>query len=170
MTGIVPAALHVRPAAAADQAFLADLYRSTRDDLLAMVADPRQIEALVAMQQQMQAAGYRASYPEASYQVLELDGVAVGRLVTAVADGAMRVVDIAVLPHARGRGVAGEALRRLHERAASEGRDLTLAVRKDNAAARRLYAALGFVPEGEDALSLRLRWRAQSGSGTGSTV
>lgn len=158
------ASLHIRPADAADQAFFAELYRSTRDDLLALVADPRYIDALVAMQQQMQVAGYRASYPDAAYQVLELDGVAAGRLVTAVLDDAVRVVDIAVIPQARGRGVAGEALRRLQRQAAREGRDVTLAVRKDNAGARRLYAALGFVPEGEDAFSLQLRWRAQAGS------
>lgn len=154
------ASLHIRPAGAADQAFFADLYRSTRDDLLALPADPGHIDALIGMQQQMQVAGYRASYPDAAYQVLELDGAAVGRLVTAGLGGAVRVVDIAVLPQARGRGVASEALRRLQRQAAREGRDVMLSVRKDNAGARRLYAALGFTQEGEDELSLQLRWRA----------
>jgi len=152
-------ALHIRPAAAGDQAFFAELYRSTRDDLLALLADPRYIDALVAMQQQMQANDYRHRYPQARYQVLELDGVAAGRLVTAEVAGAVRVVDIAVIPWARGRGVAGEALRRLQEEAAREGRHLTLAVRTHNAGARRLYAALGFAVEEEDAASLQLRWR-----------
>ncbi|QOY92474.1 GNAT family N-acetyltransferase [Massilia sp. UMI-21] len=152
--------LQLRPAEPADQAFFLALYRSTRDDLLGLVADPRYIDGLIAMQQQMQAAGYRNSYPEARYQVLALDGEPVGRLVTAAVAGALRVVDIAVLPPARGRGVAGEALRRLQRQAAQDGRDLTLAVRKDNAGARRLYAALGFGVDTEDAFSLQLRWRA----------
>jgi len=157
-------ALHIRPADSADEAFLAALYRSTRGDLLALPADPAMIDGLVAMQQRMQVAGYRQSYPDAAYQVLELDGAAVGRFVT-VGDGdAVRVVDIAVLPQARGRGVAGEALRRLQAQAADRGHGVALSVRKDNAAARRLYAALGFVVEGEDDLRLELRWRPQAGS------
>lgn len=152
--------LHIRPAEPADQAFFTELYRSTRDELLALIADPRYIDGIIAMQHQAQLAAYRNSYPDALYQVLELDGLAAGRLVTASVAGALRVVDIAVLPAMRGRGVAGEALCRLQRQAAQQGRDLTLAVRRDRAVARRLYAALGFVPESEDAVNLQLRWRA----------
>lgn len=159
MAALTSIPLHIRPADAADQAFFADLYRSTRPDLLGLLADPRYIDAILAMQQGAQLAGYRSSYPDALYQVLELDGVAAGRLVTAVLDGALRVVDIAVIPWARRRGVAGEALRRLQAQVTHEGRDLTLAVRKDNAGAVRLYAALGFVTEAEDAMKAQLRWR-----------
>jgi len=152
--------LTVRPAGPADDAFFAALYRSTRDDLLALPADPAMIDGLVAMQHRMQVAGYRQAYPDARYQVLALDGVAVGRLVSAVVDGAVRVVDIAVLPQARGRGVAGEALRRLQAQAAAGGRGVVLAVRKDNAGARRLYAALGFAVAGDNDTDLELRWSA----------
>ncbi|MFN3790197.1 N-acetyltransferase family protein [Massilia sp.] len=153
------AALRIRPALPLDEAFFLALYRSTRDDLLGLLADPRYVDGIIAMQQQMQVAGYRSSYPDALYQVLELDGDPVGRLVTAGVPGALRVVDIAVMPQARGRGVAGEALRRLQEQAAREGRELTLAVRTDNHGARRLYAALGFTVEAEEAGRLQLRWR-----------
>lgn len=154
------AALRIRPAEPFDQDFFVELYRSTRDDLLGLIADPRYIDGLIAMQQQMQVAGYRSTYPEALYEVLELDGRPVGRLVTAAVAGAVRVVDIAVMPQARGRGVAGEALRRLQRQAVLGGYDVTLAVRKDNAGARRLYAALGFAVETELAPVLQLRWRA----------
>ncbi len=152
--------LRLRPAEEADRPFFFALYRSTRDDLLSLLADPRYIDGIVAMQQQAQLAGYRSSYPDARYQVLELDGVAAGRLVTALVEDAFRVVDIAVLPALRGRGVAGEALRRVQRQAAAEGRDVTLAVRRDRPGARRLYAALGFVLESEDAATLQLRWRS----------
>ena len=158
-----PAVLHIRPALPSDEAFFLALYRSTRDDLLGLLADPRYIDGLIAMQQQMQVAGYRSSYPDAAYEVLELDGAPVGRLVTAAVPGAVRVVDIAVMPQARGRGVAGEALRRLQRQAARDGRALALAVRKDNAGARRLYAALGFTVDTEDAAVLQLRWRGGPG-------
>lgn len=160
---MTPADLHIRPALPSDEAFFLALYRSTRDDLLGLLADPRYIEGIIAMQQKMQVAGYRSSYPEAVYEVLELGGVPAGRLVTAHVPGAVRVVDIAVMPQARGQGVAGEALRRLQRQAAQEGRDVALAVRSDNPGARRLYAALDFAVETEEAVRLELRWRPKAG-------
>lgn len=154
--------LRFRLADAADQSFFLALYRSTRSDLLGMLADPRYIDALVAMQQRQQMDGFRSLYPDAAYQVLELDGTPVGRLVTAVASDALRVVDIAVVPQARGQGVGGEVLRRVLQQAMREGRDVTLAVRRDNAGARRLYASLGFAVEREES-TLQLRWRRPGG-------
>jgi len=155
--------LHIRDAGAADEAFFASLYRSTRDDLLALPADPSMIDGLIAMQHRLQVASYRNSYPQAVYQVLERDGVAVGRLVTAAVDGAVRVVDIAVLPSARRTGVAGDALRRLQAQAEAAGHAITLSVRQDNVAARLLYEALGFAVDSEDTMRLELRWHAQAG-------
>lgn len=154
--------LRFRLADAADQPFVLALYRTTRSDLLGMLADPRYIDALVAMQQRQQMDGFLSLYPDAAYQVLELDGTPVGRLVTAVAGNALRVVDIAVVPQARGQGVGGEALRRVQQQAMREGRDVTLAVRRDNAGARRLYASLGFAVEREES-TLQLRWRRPGG-------
>ena len=155
--------LHIRDANAADETFFASLYRSTRDDLLALPADPSVIDGLIAMQHRLQLAGYRNSYPEAMYQVLERDGVAVGRLVTATVEGAVRVVDIAVLPSARRAGVAADVVRRLQAQAAEAGHAVALSVRQDNVAARRLYEALGFAVDSEDAMRLELRWHGQIG-------
>jgi len=155
--------LHIRDAGAADVAFFASLYRSTRDDLLALPVDPSLIDGLIAMQHRLQVAGYRNSYPQAVYQVLERDGVAVGRLVTAAVDGVIRVVDIAVLPSARRTGVAADALRRLQAQAAGAGHAVVLSVRQDNVAARHLYEALGFAVDSEDTMRLELRWHAQTG-------
>jgi len=153
--------LHIRDASAADEAFFASLYRSTRDDLLALPADPSVIDGLIAMQHRLQVAGYRDSYPQALYQVLERDGVAVGRLVTAAVDGTVRVVEIAVLPSARRTGVAAHALRRLQ--AAGAGHVVALSVGQNNVAARRLYETLGFAVDSEDTMRLELRWHGQIG-------
>ena len=69
--------LRLRPAGPADEDFFAALYRTTRDDLLALPLDPAMLDGLVAMQHRMQVAGYRNDYPDARYQVLELEGRAV---------------------------------------------------------------------------------------------
>lgn len=50
MSAMALNALIVRPAGPAAQIFLEALYRSTRDDLLALPADPALLDGLVAMQ------------------------------------------------------------------------------------------------------------------------
>ena len=156
-----PAAVLLRSAASSDQAFLDALYLSTRDDLQALAGDPAlrpTIAALIAMQQQAQAAGYRAAYPDAEYLVIEYGGGAVGRVVVHTSDGSLRLVDISVLPQARGQGCATAVLRRLQQRAAGAAHAMHLTVRRDNAGARRLYQRLGFAIVAEDDLDLHLRW------------
>jgi ribosomal protein S18 acetylase RimI-like enzyme len=117
----------------------------------------------VPEQHRLQVAGYRDSYPQALYQVLERDGVAVGRLVTAAVDGTVRVVEIAVLPSARRTGVAADALRSLQAQAAGAGHVVALSVGQNNVAARRLYETLGFAVDSEDTMRLELRWHGQIG-------
>ena len=55
----------------------------------------------------------------------------------------MRLVDIALLPEHRGRGIGGRLVSEVLERAASEGRRVSAHVAHDNPA-RRLYERLGF--------------------------
>lgn len=157
----VPAQVLLRPAAPSDQDFLDALYLSTRDDLLALAGDPALLPAiapLIAMQQQAQAAGYQAAYPGAEYLVIEHGGVAVGRAVVHTGAGCLRLVDISVLPQARRQGCAAAVLLQLQQRAVRNAYDMRLTVRRDNAAARRLYQRLGFATAAEDALDLQLRW------------
>lgn len=61
---------------------------------------------------------------------------------------AWHVMNVAVDPSARSRGIAEAMLRRLFELAAGDGRAFTLEVRVSNAAAIRLYERLGFVTRG----------------------
>jgi ribosomal protein S18 acetylase RimI-like enzyme len=146
-----------RPASPADAGFLASLFRSTRPELAMLPAGLA--ERIANDQQRLQEAGYRASWPEARFLVIEGDGDAVGRLVLATLPDALRVVDLAVAPAARGRGCASSVLRALQEQAVDSGASVVLSVAHDNANARRLYAALGFVEEARDEVRATLRWR-----------
>ncbi|WP_229458996.1 GNAT family N-acetyltransferase [Massilia glaciei] len=145
-----------------DQPFLDALYRSTRDDLLGSHVDPALVATLIAMQQMVHENGQRKAYPQARRELILRDGEALGRIVT---DSdplrGMRVVDIALLPRARGRGHGGAILRRLQREAAALQVPLRLSVAKGNAGARRLYLALGFeVEEAGDAAD-QMVWRAR---------
>jgi ribosomal protein S18 acetylase RimI-like enzyme len=145
-----------RPASPRDAGFLASLFGSTRPELAML--PPELAGRIVADQQRLQDAGYRAAWPQARFLVIETGGQPAGRLVLADQPGALRVVDLAVLPALRGRGCAGAVLGRLQFDAAAGGRDVVLSVAHDNANARRLYLRLGFIEQERDEVRATLRW------------
>lgn len=159
MPNLEPVHLHLRPALPADEGFLKVLYASTRDDLR-LAAEPLLMDTLLDMQWRAQRAGYRASFPGADDTIIESRGVPLGRLLVDRSTRPWRIVDIALLPAARGLGHGAAVLGALQERAAAQGAALALTVRRDNPCARRLYLAHGFVATTADALSEQMIWPA----------
>ena len=149
--------LVLRPATEADREFLLALYAGTRADLAAVPWPEGQLEALLRMQFDAQDADYRRSYPDASFDVVELDGVPVGRLYVDRGAETVRVVDISLLPEQRGRGLGARLLSAVLEEAAQTGRTVALQVEPGNPAAR-LYDRLGFAPLREDGLRTTMVW------------
>jgi ribosomal protein S18 acetylase RimI-like enzyme len=147
----------LRPAAPADAAFLASLFRSTRPELDMLPAGLA--DQLILQQQQLQELGYRQAFPEARTLVIESGGTSVGKLVLDEQRQQLHVVDIAVATEFRGRGFASSVLRRLQQQALETGRDVVLSVAHDNAPALRLYRSLGFEEEARDAVRASMRWR-----------
>lgn len=147
--------LLARPATDADEAFLRRLYAATRDDLRA-AADPAVLHLLLDMQWRAQVAGYRQAYPAADSLVVEQAGAPLGRLLVDRGEHEWRIVDIALLPEARGQGHGTALLRALRQHARQAGAVLSLSVRRDNPRARKLYAALGFASVGGDAMAERM--------------
>jgi ribosomal protein S18 acetylase RimI-like enzyme len=151
-------ALATRAPLAADAAFLAALYASTRADVQHLPVPQSVRDAIIAHQRQLQADDYRARYPRADYLIVEEGGVPVGRVVVDRAAGTLRVVDLAIAPPARRRGHARAVLVALQLQAAAQGCVLRLRVRLDNIVARALYAALGFEEEHSADGFAQLRW------------
>jgi GNAT superfamily N-acetyltransferase len=153
-------AFDARPPTPADAPFLARLYASTRQDLLGTGrADPTLAASLISMQQRLQAADYRERYPDAIYLILHVLGAPVARIVVDHGALAVRLVDIALLPPARGRGTGSAVLRALQQWAAAHGLPLTLSVHRNNPQARRLYLGLGFAIEHAGEHADALRWQ-----------
>jgi ribosomal protein S18 acetylase RimI-like enzyme len=141
--------LRLRPVEVADRAFLVDLYASTREDELAQVPwEPGMREAFVEQQFAAQDAHYRANYPGATLDVIEVHGFPAGRLYVHRGPSDIRIMDIALAPGFRGRGTGTSLLRSLMEEADSSGRKLSIHVEQSNPA-RSLYDRLGFRPAGE---------------------
>ena len=150
--------LTVRPAQAEDEAFLKALYASTRDDLQLAAPTPAVLELLMDMQWRAQSGGYRQSFPQAVNVIAEAHAAPVGRLLVDRSVAPWRIVDIAMLPAARGQGYGAALLRALQKEAAAAGAMLALSVRLENPRARRLYAALGFASVSSDGLAEQMVW------------
>lgn len=151
------AQVSLRPATDADRDFLLSVYASTREELDQVAWPPGQREAFVLMQFEAQDHEYHRLNPDGSYDVVEVDGHPAGRLYVDRRPGALRIVDIALLPEFRGRGIGTGLLHDLLAGAAEEGRTVSIHVEVHNPAAR-LYERLGFVPVAELGLHRRMEW------------
>jgi len=154
----------LRPATAADDAFLLRVYAGTRADELALTPwDDGQRSAFVRQQHQAQAVHYRMQCPDAELSVIvaRIDGAPqdLGRLWLHRRADTVHVLDIALLAEWRGHGIGTACLARLMQEATAGGRAVTIYVEAGNPA-RRLYERLGFVPTGEpQGVHQHMAWR-----------
>lgn len=159
----------LRPIEPGDRASLLAIYASTRADELALTDwSDAQRQAFVEMQFDAQSRHYALQRPLSLCQVIVLDdgppggpaaGHPVGRLwVDRHADG-LHVLDIALLPEARGKSIGTALLRQLMAEARQLVKPLTISVEIHNPA-RRLYERLGFEPQGEvQGIYQRMAWQ-----------
>ena len=148
MIGNAPAltAVTLRGVRVEDEPFLRELYASTRARELAIVPwSEEQKAAFLTMQFNAQDSFYRTHYPDARFDIIEIEGVAAGRLYLFASAEELRVIDIALLPQYRNRGIGGSLMRTILRTAAETGRVVTIHVEVDNPA-RHLYDRLGFAP------------------------
>jgi len=148
----------VRPATEADRDFLLSVYASMREEELAQVEwEEGAREEFLEHQFSAQDHHYRTNYPGATFDVIEVDGERAGRLYVHRGTGEIRIMDIALAPAFRGRGIGTALLRELMDEAGGSGRALSIHVEANNPA-RRLYERLGFVPAGEHGIYVLMRW------------
>jgi len=149
-----------RPVRPNDQAFLLDVYSSTREQELTLVDwTDDQKRAFCEMQFAAQDTFYHQTYRDTTYEILLVDGQRAGRLYVARWPGEVRIVDIALLPAFRGRGVGSAIIRELQAEAAASGKPLRIHVEQFNPA-RRLYERLGFKQIQDKGVYLLMEWAA----------
>jgi ribosomal protein S18 acetylase RimI-like enzyme len=143
----------LRPAAESDGDFLRALFASTRARELAFLRGGAARALFLDLQFKAQRESYRHSYPQATDAIIEVGGAAAGRLYVDRADAGLHLIDIALLPEYRGRGIGTALLRALLAEAAQANGKLTLSVAASNPA-QRLYERLGFKTVGSDGVYL----------------
>jgi ribosomal protein S18 acetylase RimI-like enzyme len=139
----------LRPVSDGDREFLVDLYESVREAELRHVPwEAATRRTFIEHQFAAQDTHYRQHYPGATLSVIELDGERAGRLYVHRGPSDIRIMDIALAPAFRGRGIATGLLRTLIAEAEESGRKLSIHVEMNNPA-WRLYERLGFRPASE---------------------
>ena len=134
----------LRPERPEDRDFLCSLYASTRQEELAAVDwPPEAIAAFLASQFEHQSRHYAEHYADTAFLIVEADGAPIGRLYLARWADEFRVVDIALVPERRGRGVGGELMGGVLREADATGLPVRIHVEKFNPALR-FYERLGF--------------------------
>lgn len=148
----------LRSANETDRDALLMLYRSTRQDLLALPLPSIAVENLIAQQQQFQRAGIRQHYPSAQEWVLEVAQQVVASMTFDLGATDLRLLEMMVAPEMQRQGIARALLLFLQGQAKNRGVSLSLRVTKDNQKARLLYHSLGLQVIAEDQLSEQMRW------------
>ncbi len=159
-----PGSIQLRPAGSGDEELLYTIYASTREEELAQVAwDDAQRECFLRMQFKAQSQHYLSQYPGAQFQIILVGEGAAGRLYVHRRPEEIRVMDIALLPVFRGRGVGTALMRQLLEEGKRTSRAVSIHVEVYNPA-RHWYERLGFQPVASNGIYQLMEWRPNSGS------
>ena len=149
----------LRPETDADLAFLATLFASTREEELAVVPwTAEQKRAFLDAQFKAQRHHYRTYNAGCAFDVIEHRGTPIGRLYVEAGRRRLYVVDIALMPAWRGRGLGTAILAALQDCARTSGRTLGIMVEKFNPA-MRLYRRLGFTDVADHGVYQEMEWR-----------
>jgi ribosomal protein S18 acetylase RimI-like enzyme len=143
-----------RPAVAADEPFLRDLYASTRPEVADWLDEPR--EAFLAHQFEAQRTGWGQTFPGSRHDVIAIDGRAVGRVWVYSSDDECLIVDLALLPEYRRQGIGTGVVEELLAEADRAGVPVRAHVERMNTPSLAFWTRLGFREIGGDALFVEI--------------
>jgi ribosomal protein S18 acetylase RimI-like enzyme len=129
----------LRMAGPGDAELLWETFRTSRPESYVALPDN-----LLRVQHRAREAAYSASYPGAENCVVVTAGRNAGRVLVWWSDEECRIVDLAILPDERGRGLGELVVRSLADEAKRAGKPLRASVPSDNPGALRLYQRIGF--------------------------
>ena len=150
--------LQCRPMADTDLPFLFELYASIRSEEVAAAGWPVELQVQFLRQQfEAQHHHYTTYYPDADWLVVEHDGCPVGRLYVEEWPTQLRIIDIALVPGAQGKGFGTALITDIFTRARVVGKKVSIHVEKNNPA-MRLYQRLGFSKAEDKGIYDLLEW------------
>lgn len=137
--------LSFRPIREQDMEFLFHVYASTRAEEMAVVPwSDEEKDQFLNMQFTAQHTHYQEHYSDSQFDLILQDGEAIGRLYLDRRDDEFRIVDIALLPEHRGKGLGAGILQDILDEAGALNLPVRIHVESNNPA-MNLYLRLGFV-------------------------
>lgn len=145
----VDVAIGLRPITDDDQEFLLRLYASTRAEEKALVGWPdEQWDQFLAMQFHLQHTQYMQNYRNATFDIIMHGQTPAGRFYIDRRADEFRLIDVALLPEYRCRGIASRLIRALLLESEANGLPISLHVEKNNPILD-YYQRLGFRVEAD---------------------
>lgn len=143
----------------ADEAFLYEVYRSTRKQEVDLWGwSVEQTQTFLMMQWRAQQASYNRQFPTANHYMIVVDQQCVGRLLIEELSDYHHLIDISILPTYQRKGLATSIIVELLQKAREGNKAVLLRVFHTNPA-RHLYERLGFQVVSGDELYLTMRWQ-----------
>ncbi|HLK08049.1 MAG TPA: GNAT family N-acetyltransferase [Candidatus Angelobacter sp.] len=140
-----------------DNEFLLKVYGSTREQELAQVPwTAEQKQHFVHMQWEAQKNHYAAQHPQATHEIICLEGTDAGRLYLDRAGEKFHILDITLLPEYRNRGAGSFLLGQIMAEAKEAGKPVSIYVETFNPSLR-LFQRLGFTPIQQEGFHLLLQ-------------
>lgn len=157
--GITPVSVTLQPAQPGDESFLFAVYASTRAEEVALTGWlPSQQEQFLRMQFEAQTRSYRMQFPQAKHWVIRHGEVAAGRMIVDRTADEILLIDIALLPEHRNKGIGSVLMGKLIEEASQCGKGIRIHVERFNPALA-WYQRLGFKTVDESEIYLEMVWR-----------
>ena len=148
----------LRPATEDDRDFLIALYKSSRgDDLRGLGWDEARIDEFLEMQYEAQQNFLTADHPNLEDQIVLSQGEPAGHLAIEQRADEIRLVDVALLPEHRRRGMGTMLIQELQTQAAAAKRPLRLQIIRFNRAVE-LFELLGFRRTSETGSHFQMEW------------
>lgn len=154
--------LQFRPIQTQDQAFLCQVYASTRsEEMMVLPWTEEEKHRFLEMQFQAQHSHYQQYYAQAEFLIILQADQPIGRLYLDRRHDEIRIVDIALLPAYRNRGIGTALLYQILAEATQKGLLVRIHVETFNPALR-LYQRLGFVDVETNGVYYLMEWRPPS--------
>jgi len=129
-----------------DDLFLFEVYASSRREEVTLWGWGEEGQRqFLQMQYSCQKRSYQMGYANLECQIILSTGVKAGRILTALTNNEMVLVDITLLANFQGQGIGATLLKDLQQKAGKVGLPVRLSVFEGNPA-QRLYERMGFHP------------------------
>ena len=152
--------LSLRPAREADASFQRALFETARADAAILLAWPEAVRRPFLDQQfRFQTVHYAQVYPDADRLLVLAQGAPVGRLIVSRAPAHWCLVDLALMPAWRGRGIGTLLLKAVQAAARRAGVPSFRLMVEPRNPARRLYERLGFAEIADHQVGVEMEWR-----------